>query len=71
MYPDRYDPNFACTSLLGGRTVMTPNGPVCEISTTLEDQVKRDFLPYTLGPSLSAQATKNEHDGKSSCGQTR
>ena len=45
---------------------MTPNGPVCEISTTLQEQVRRDFLPYTLGPSLSAQATKNEHDGKSS-----
>ena len=57
-YPDRYDPNFLCRAILGGQTVITPNGPMCQIATTLQEQVQRDYMPYTLGPSLSGVSAK-------------
>lgn len=59
-FPDRYDPTFTCTALLRGRTVMTPSGPMCDIVTTLQEQVKREYLPYTLAPTLSTETSKNQ-----------
>lgn len=54
-HPGMYDPKMMCTALLGGRTVMTERGPVCEISTSLQEQVRRESAPYTLSASLAAQ----------------
>ena len=56
---DRYDPNYLCTSLIGGRTVMTQNGPVCDIVMTLDEQVRRDSAPYTLSPNLVSGTTQH------------
>lgn len=57
--PTRYDPNYLCTALLGGHTVMTPDGPVCDIKVPLMKQVAFQYAPYTLSPSLLALTPKS------------